>query len=134
MAFIINKKIMYNRIIYHISAKLKVHLSYGILFDILFISINAIPFKLVRKVYQLREGNFIKLIFWNWNPKLKLKSVSVKWGQFYEIYILRLTKLRYVSMHQTMLIRYFFFHIYRFQLCIGINLFQIISAILYHNL
>lgn len=134
MAFIINKKIMYNRIIYHISAKLKAHLSYGILFDILFISINAIPFKLVRKVYQLREGNFIKLIFWNWNPKLKLKSVSVKWGQFYEIYILRLTKLRYVSMHQTMLIRYFFFHIFRFQLCIGINLFQIISAILYHNL
>lgn len=124
----INKKIMYNCIIYHISAKLKVHLSYGILFD------NAIPFKLVRKVYQLREGNFIKLIFWNWNPKLKLKSVSVKWGQFYEIYILRVTKLRYVSMHQTMLIRYFFFHIFRFQLCIGINLYPIISAILYHNL
>lgn len=90
---------MYNCIIYRISAKLKVHLSYGILFDILFIIINAIPFKLVRKVYQLSEGNFIK-------------------------------------MHQTMLIRYFFVHIFRFQLCIqfGINLSPIISAILYHNL
>lgn len=58
---------MYNCIIYHISAKLKVHLSYGILFD------NAIPFKLVRKVYQLREGNFIKHIL-----KLKSKTETEK--------------------------------------------------------
>lgn len=53
----INKKIMYNCIIYYILVKFKVYLLYGILFD------NVILFKLVRKVYQLREGNFIKFIF-----------------------------------------------------------------------
>lgn len=45
-------------------------------------------------MYQLSEGNFMKLIFWNWKLKLKLKSVSIKWEQFCEIYILRLTKLK----------------------------------------